>query len=144
MADAFLTLLKDFERVVVEIGETTERLQMLEASRDQLRKQLKALAGNTDSSASSSGGSDVGGKSQAVAQVVEAIRALGGSARLADIAKGAGLDTKVTATRLQRAAQSGVIVRSGHGQYQLPAEELSALAGGGNAVSPSSNAIELE
>lgn len=133
MPDAFATTLKDFERVVDEIGETRERLQALERERDQLRKQLKVLAGSSEGSIF--GSSESGAAQTAISEIVDVVRRLQGSARLADIAKRANLDPKVAATRLQRAVRAGALVRVAHGQYQLPPEELQVLMAQSEAVS---------
>jgi hypothetical protein len=139
MADAFVVALKDFERVMAEIGETRERLQSLEKTRDQLRKQLRSLAGSSEFSGSSMSHGEAG-PSITITEIVNTIRHLGGSARLADIAKSAGLDVKVAATRIQRAVKAGLVRRTGHGQYQLPSDQLEALVSGTAAVSGSADA----
>jgi hypothetical protein len=135
MADAFHAALKEFERVVSEIGETRERLQALENQRDQLRKQVRALAGNTDATASAAVSSGDRVQTLSIMEIVRVVRDLGGSARLAQITKASGLDAKVVATRVQRAVQTNALVRSGHGYYQLPADMLAALASGNASVS---------
>jgi hypothetical protein len=145
MADAFSSALKEFESVVAEIGEMRERLAALEASRDRLRKQLRSLAGNTESSSAlGASGESSAAPSLAITEIVTVVRTLGGSAKLADIAKAAALDTKVTATRLQRAEKLGFIKRVGHGQYQLPTDQLQALLSGAGAVSNAIDSTSVE
>lgn len=137
MPDPFLAALKDFERVVAEIGEMQERLQSLEAQRDQLRKQLRSLAAGTEvSSAVSLSAPTRDGPPHAVAEIIDAIRALGGMARLADLASHVHLENKVVATRLQRAVKEGLLERVGHGLYKLPNADLkTAILDEGEVVS---------
>jgi hypothetical protein len=142
MADAFATKLREFERLVAEVSETRERLQFLEWQRDQLRKELKSLAGGV---AVDSDGAVVpraphqrrrsDSVTPAVLEMVRALRALDGSGGLSDIASKAALDKKVAAMRLQRAVQLGLIERHGHGLYKLPDDELKVIVENG-AASP--------
>jgi hypothetical protein len=143
MADAFAAALKDFERVMAEIGETRERLQTLEKARDQLRKQLRSLAGSSEFSGISTSHGDAG-PTLAITEIVNTVRHLGGAARLADVAKSAGLDVKVAATRIQRAVKAGLLMRAGHGQYQLPADQLQALISGTASVSDTVSTVSAE
>lgn len=134
MPDAFANALKEFEDVVDAIGETREKLAALEEKRNRLRKQLRNLAGTTESpSATASGSAGI----SAISEIVDVVRALRGSAKLGDIAKKAGLESSVASTRLQRAVQMNQLVRVGHGQYQLPADELKALLSGSESSSTS-------
>ena len=137
MADAFLATLKEFERVMLEIGETREKLDSLIKSGDQLRKQLKALGGSSQAAAPD----PEAGHTLAITEIARIVRELKGSARLGEIAKSANLDVKVAATRVQRAVKVGLLVRAGHGVYQLPANQLADLASGPATDSGTANSV---
>jgi hypothetical protein len=134
MGDSFVSTLREFEKTVAEITQTTERLRFLEWERDRLRKDLRAYATGNDTGRSVLSFADArpprsapSQLTRSMLQVQEALKKIGGEGTLVTIAEQLELPPKTVATRLQRAVERGAVERSGHGLYKLLDENIAQL-----------------
>lgn len=133
MPDPYNVALKEFERIVHKIGVVSTELAALEVQRDQLRKQLKALAGGSESEPAASR------TPLAVAEAVRVLDSLGGSAELSVISQHLKVRNRVAAARMKRALDAGLVAREAHGKYVLT-NEGARMASAGKPQIAESNA----
>jgi hypothetical protein len=112
-----------FERAVLELADLRKKVEEKEAECDRLRRELRGGTRSRDEGA---------GTTQAIQEVVDAVRALGGPNRkpVGKEAVARKLDIKAQAAlvRLTRAKKEGLLDRPERGQYCIP----DTLNGGGH------------
>jgi hypothetical protein len=120
MADRFTADLRDFERVVARLGELQEEMRSLAAERDVLRRKLRSSATVAQDLP------DV--EPSAIREVVDAVKGLGGGARVPQIAKALQISERAANNRLLRATDLKLLERTSRGRYRLRDKDLATTA----------------